>query len=221
MAQYDSADLLARAKALAKRPPVDEDVGDAAWYIFLEEAQTEWMTTLASLCPEPNLTLEQLSTSDGGLTYTFASEPIGGHIVLRSGRNGQVLLPSTDWGSGDYVIEGQTIRMPNGKARSFSSGIWGWYVKQPGLLSAAVQPVLRPAYARKLLVPRACIKWALSGGLRDPSPYKMAEQRVWAGDPDLMGDTGVLGALRTAYSFSGAQAVDALGADWWRSPDLT
>jgi hypothetical protein len=227
VAQYDSADLLARTKLLAKRKAMvsDEDVTDTDWYIYLEEAQTEWMVTLASLIPEPNYTLEQMTTADGGFTYTFAggAEPIGGHLELRSGRNGALLVPSTDWGNGDFVMEGNLIRIPAGRSRQFSNGLWARYVKAPGLLTAGVQPVLKPAWCRKLLPPRACIKWALAGGLRDPAPFKMEEQRVWGGDPDLLGDTGVLGALKTQYAFSGVQAVQAYNApDWWNgNPDLT
>lgn len=224
MAQYDSADLLARTKRLAKRPGNDEDTTDADWYVRLEEAQTQWMGVFASLAPEQNYSApELLATLDGGFTYQLASEPLGGHLEVRASRGGQLLIPSTDWGSGDFVIEGQTIRIPNGRSRAFSNGPYARYVKAPGLLTAAVQPVLKPAWCRLILPPTACYLHALEGGLRDPNFYLKLMQHRWAGDPDIAGDGGMLQTLKTMYFGAGMAAVaSSLDMPWWRNnPDLT
>lgn len=224
MAQYDSADLLARTKRLAKRPATDEDIADADWYVKLEEAQTKWMGQLASLVPEVNYgPPELLTTSDAGLTYDLVSEPLGGHLELKASLTGITLLPGTDWGSGDFVIEGQKIRIPGGRRRTFPGGPYARYVKAPGLLSAAVQPVLKPAFCRLLLPPTACLLFALEGGgIRDPNYYRSLIQTLWTGDPDMPGDGGFLQVLKTQYFAAGAASVADASGDWWRgNPDLT
>jgi hypothetical protein len=223
VAQYDSADLLARVKRLAKRPGIDEDTTDAEWYVRLEEAQTKWMAQFAALVPEQNYAApELLTTADAGLTYQLGTEPLGGHIEIRHGRDGQLLIPSTDWGTGDFVFEGQTIRMPHGRARTFDQGLYARYVKAPGLLTAGVQPVLKPAWCRLILPPTACYLHALEGGLRDPNFYLKLMQDRWAGDPDLAGDTGMLGTLKTQYFAAGMASVATLDMPWWRNnPDLS
>jgi hypothetical protein len=222
VAQYDSADLLARCKTLAQRPTTDEDMSDATWYGFLEEAQTYWIGQLAAHVPEVMYDAPELMTSsDGGETYTVASYPLG-HMEIRASRNGALLRPGPEWDeAADYTQEGQTIRIPGGRTRSFSSGPYARYVKVPGLLNGATAPVLRPAHMRLLLVARACYLYALRGGYRDPTPFLQLEQKLWAGDPNLAGDTGYLGQLKTQYFGAGMAAVRPLDDAWWRgSPDL-
>ena len=221
MALYDSPDLLARTKRLAKRPTSDEDITDAQFYIYLQEAQTHWMAQLASLVPESNYGApELLTTADNGYTYTLTSEPIGGHLELKASLTGTPLLPSTDWGSGDFVMEGQTIRIPGGRTRTFTAGPYARYVKSPGLLDGSNPPVLKPAWCRLLLPPRACYLFALEGGVRDPNPYRALEQKLWAGDPDFAGDGGFLQALKTQYFGAGTQAVAGQSGYWWQNPDM-
>lgn len=222
MAQYDSADLLARVKLMAKRPALDEDITDAQWYIYLEEAQTEWMALLAAHVPEFNYSAPELMTTpDLGETYTLAAEPLGGHLEIRASRDGVVLNSGPEWSeNADYTPEGQIIRIPSRRRRIFSNGPYARYVKAPGLLSAAVQPVLKPAWCRLLLIPRACFKWASAGGVRDPSYYDAIEQRMWAGDPDKAGDVGFLGTLKTQHFTSGMAAVASHDQPWYRNPDM-
>jgi hypothetical protein len=223
MAQYDSADLLSRCKALAQRPATDEDMSDAQWYIFLEEAQTYWIGQLAAHCPEVMYGAPELMTSsDGGYTYTVANYPLG-HMEIRASRNGALLRPGPEWDdAADYTQEGQTIRIPGGRTRSFTDGPYARYVAVPGLLNASTAPVMKPAHMRLLLVPRACYIYAARGGYRDPTPFLQMEQKLWAGDPNLAGDTGYLGQLKTQYFGAGMAAVRPYDDAWWRgSPDLT
>lgn len=224
MAQYDSADLLARTKRLAKRPPVDEDIDDPTWYVKLEEAQTYWMGQFAAMFPELNYGAPELmTTADAGETYTLASEPLGGHLEIRATRNGVLLIAGPDWSeTADYTIEsgGQVIRMPSKRKRTFGDGPYARYVKAPGLLSAAVQPVMKPAWARLLLPPRACYLFAIEGALRDPNYYRAQEQRLWAGDPDIAGDSGFLGTLKTQHFTAGMASVVSGDQPWYRNPDM-
>lgn len=221
MAMYDSADLLSRVKVDAQRPATDEDVTDAIWYQFLEEAQTYWIGQFAVHAPEVMYGAPELmTTSDSGATYTVASYPLG-HMEIRSSRSGPLLRPGPDWDpNSDYTPEGQIIRIPDGRRRTFTTGPYARYVAAPGLLSGAVAPVLKPAHMRLLLVPRACYYYALRGGHRDPTPFLQKEQKLWAGDPNLSGDTGFLGQLKTQVFGAGMAAAHGGDAPWYMSPDL-
>lgn len=223
MAQYDSADLLARCKATAQRPATDEDMSDVQWYSFLEEAQTYWIGQLAVHVPEVMYGAPELMTTpDAGATYTVAGYPLG-HLEIRSARNGYLLRPGPEWDeASDYTQEGQIIRIPGGRTRSFGTlGPYARYVPVPGVLNAGAAPVMKPAHMRLLLVARACYLYALRGGYRDPTPFLQLEQKLWAGDPNLLGDTGYLGQLKTQYFGSGMAAVAQNDNAWWRgSPDL-
>ena len=226
MAKYDSADLLARCYRVAQRPTTDAQQTSVDWYAFLTEAQDEWFSHFASICPEvlygdPVV----LTSADGGYTYTFGDDADGdpifpmGHIEIRTSRNGSVLTPTTDWGgSGDFLLEGNKIRWPNGATRAWgTTGPVARFITPPDVISATVEPVLLPKQARILLVYRACAKWARRGGLRDPQPFLDMEQEAWLGNPEA-GVNGILGMLRTQANFSGAAAV--AGADdeaWYRN----
>lgn len=224
MAKYDSADLLARCQRTAMRPTTDAQQTPDDWYAHLTEAQDEWYTHFASIVPEVLYGNPVLMTSaDGGHTYTFGldddSDPIFpmGHIELRTSRSGSLLVPTTDWASGgDYLLEGNRIRWPNGVARSFgSTGPVARFITPPGVIDAATQPVLLPKQARILLVYRACAKWARRGGMRDAQPFLDQEQEAWLGNPEK-GVNGILGMLKTQANFTGAQAVAEFGEAWWR-----
>lgn len=228
MAKYDSADLLARCIRNAQRPAGDAAQTPADWYAFLTEAQDEWFMHFASIVPEtlygdPVI----LTTTDNGLTYRFGTDADGnpvfpmGHAEIRASPGGAVLIPTTDWGSsGDYVLEGDRIRWPNGTRRTFgSTGPVARFITPPGVIDDASQPVLKPAFARVLLVYRALAKWARRGGLRDPQPYLDQEAEAWLGAPEN-GVMGILGALRTQANFTGAAAVAEMdAAAWWRGID--
>jgi hypothetical protein len=220
MAIYDSADLLARLKAKLKRPATDEDLLDPAAYILLQEGQTYWVEQIATHFRSQMLTRELMTTADGGLTYTLSADPLG-NVEIMSGLSGSPLSPSADWGDGDFVAEGRTIRFPFGRVRTFAAGPYAFYVKAPGLLDAATQPTLQPARARLLIVAHAAIIYCTNGGFRDPTPFKVEEQAIWCGDPALAGDTGILGSLKRQYFNSGAVASVRDDRGWWQnSPDF-
>jgi hypothetical protein len=214
VAQYDSADLLARTRRALRLPALDQPEVDASLYQALEEAQTHWMGRLAALVPESNYTIEKLTTPDGGLTYTLAAEPMGGHLELRAARDGVMLIPSTDWGSGDFVMEGQVIRIPGNRTRTFADGPWARYVKAPGLLDATNPPIIKPSHIRLLLVQRAAAIYARNSEGRNPQPYLDEENRLWQGDRRL-GEVGFLDQLKTQYFAAGAQSVVNDGSPWY------
>jgi hypothetical protein len=219
---WDSANLHRKLLNRIRRPAADEELiepdnaTDAIWDL-LSEAQDYWMEILAATIPDPNYGAPVLmTTADLGLTYTFGLDAEGqavfpvGHIELRESRNGRLLIPSADWGNGDFVMEGDRIRIPGGRTRIFSAGPYARFVTPWTKISAAVQPTMKPARARALIVTRAAIIWAVQGGLRDPAPWEKLEAVQW----------GVLAnSLATQFHLSGAQAVDDYSDEWWKSID--
>ncbi len=225
MAQYDSADLLARIKVHAKQPTVSQDMSDIGWYVFLGDAQESIMAELATHVPEANYsTPTKMTTTDSGLTY-FIDDGSGGvqeffgWAEVRESRAGSLVTIGAEFDPAvDFAAEGFTLRVPDGKTRTFADGPYVRYVAIPGLLSAAVEPVLKPNYARRLIIYRALQYWAARGGLRDPAPYMQLEQREAWGDPNSPGSVGIIAALKSQYY--GAYAVPSAQGKWWASGDL-
>lgn len=212
---------------MAKRPATDEDMADADWYALLTEAQVYWTGQIAQHWPQTNwqATPEQLTTTDGGQTYTFAKTVMSGGEV-RASRNGVLLRCGAEWDdSADFVVEPDgadslRLRTPSGRSRVYPNGPWARYVAVPGALDAGNPPTMQPAHMRLLLVPRACVLYATRGGERDPKPYLFQEQRLWAGDPNIEGDTGFMGELKTKFFGQGLAAVNVDWGNWWNSPDF-
>lgn len=219
MALYDTADLLARCQFRSRRPASDESMTPQDWYNLLTDAQMHWVRQFATHFPEQMYESETLTTADSGVTYTFQSEPLG-HYELRASATGRLLAPGPDWDmAADYVANGQTIRFPGGRAKTFPSGPVARYVKTPNAIDSSNEPTLKPVHTRQLLVARACIEWAERGGMEDPQPYMDWENRLWYGDP-ATGQMGILGALKNERFLQGTEALPAGSvADWWRFVD--
>lgn len=228
MARWDSADLLARFQEECLRPA--NETGSEAFiaraYRYLSDAQSEWITTIAAVAPESQMGAPtQMVSTDEGYTYEFRDAngetvfPIG-HAEVRASRSGALLMPTFDAsGVGDYVPEGNRIRIPNGQTRAFPDGPWARFVAPGGTIDADTEPTLQPPHARILIVYRALAKWARRGGMRDPQPYLDMENEAWLGAPNA-GVHGILGALRTQHAHAGARLAVDPGA-WWRgNPDL-
>lgn len=215
MAYGDSPYLLAELKALLARPTTDEALPDSQAYLWLANSQRYWVGQIAILFPNVMLEApETMTTSDSGYTWTVAYEPVSAlQVYDRSG--GRLLVPGAEWDTNaDYVPQGQTIRITGHRQRSVAPV--ARYVKLPGALDGSTAPVLKPTQLRDLLPPRAAYLFASSGGLYDPAPYLALETRLWSGDPERPGDTGLLGALRKMNTMQ----TTAAGRDWWVSPDF-
>lgn len=209
MADWDSADILARARDEAQEPTAGSVTTDAQWYRLLTAAQHRIYRLFAQHCPhilvEPPVAL---TTGDDGLTYQFPSDvyPLG-YAELREGLDGRLLWSGSNWSwCGDFVFEGNQLRTPNGQSRSYSDGLYARYITPPGTIDGSNQPSLRPDWARILIVLDAVKEWAGQGGLRDPSIWAQKFQHAWAGDPSVLGDVGIMGALKTQIRFPGAAA---------------
>lgn len=215
MPQWDSVYCLAEAKLLAQRPATDEQVSDADWYRHLTKGNEYWVGQFAVHMPWVMMGAPTLLTStDSGETYPFPDDADSVPIVplaveLYDTKTGRLLRPGTYHDSGaDYVWEGDKIRFPKGKTKTYSDGPYARFVTPPGLVSAAVEPTLKPKRARQLIVYRAVVMWASQGGFRDPQPYRDLETEAWYGDP-LSGKVGLLGEIKLQNPFQGVEAIVA------------
>jgi hypothetical protein len=214
MAQWDSADLLARAKLHAKRPATDAGTTDANWYTLLGDAQLAEYKNISVHAPGVLFGAPTaLTSSDSGVTYYFADDADGdpivpmGPIELYDNLSRPPLRPGTFWSdAADYVLEGDHIRMPGNKARTFGSGFpQARYITPPTVISASTAPTLKPKAARELIVFRACVLWAQRGGRRDPRPYQDDWNKAWFGDP-ATGQMGWIYVLKGLDPFAGVEA---------------
>lgn len=229
MADFDSADLLKRVKRVlgftGNTAIGDTTLGtlDERLYECLTNAQRRIVGIFAAAAPHSQVSApEQLPTGDSGLTYTFAYYPWG-HVELRDGRDGPLVYPANDWdqsGQG-MVIEGQTLRVPNGETRTYADGLWARYVREPGVISAAVEPTLLPPSARICVVYAAAEEYASQGGAMNPDPYITALAKAMRGDPQINGDVGFVGRLQAQFHMMGAPAAMPYPSYWWRNPDFT
>ena len=170
MPLFDSPDLLARCKRLARRPPVDQAVPDPSWYAWLTEAQSEVYPDVFSRFPAQGYGAPVLMTSnDGGKTYRFGTDIDGANV--RPSGHAEVFpnlnsIPQSPLLAGeDYMWEGGGLRMPNNRTRSFNGGPYARFVLHPDTpISATVQPLLQPKHARMLLVYKALEQWASRPG---------------------------------------------------------
>lgn len=217
---WTAADLLSRCKALAMRPSLDLDMSDADWYELLSLAQEHWYTTFSVHCPDVLFGAPaKMTTSDGGYTYQFPSSVFALAAELKTSPTGSLMIAGSDWDPYcDFVPEGDQIRIPNGRTRTFGNGPYARYITPPAAISASSEPTLKPTFARILLVYHALTLFALRGGMLDPAPYQLMEQKAWIGDPSI-GDTGIIGTLKKQYFGRGMAAVPGEGT-WYRSPDL-
>lgn len=227
MAYSTSAELLAGFKFFAQRPDTDESLTDAQIYVLLSKGQEKcyemWSVHFPQvLYGDPTL----MTTADSGLTYQFASSVFPyGSVEIRSSRTGALLIPTTDWGDGDYVWEGDQIRIPSGQTRSFADGApYARYISPPDDIDDSTEPTLKPAMARAMILYYALYQWAERGGgmnEADPNRFLGMFQSAWSGDPRLPGDIGILAVLKKQGYGQGMSAMEVSGQPFYRgSPDL-
>lgn len=197
MALWDSADLLARVKREARIPTVTEYPTDADLYAWITEGHAYWYDQVAIHAPYVLMgTPQQMTTGDSGVTYSFPSETEPIAVQVFTAIDGiELKAGSYDDPSSDYVWEGSQIRMPQSKARTFTTGPYARWITPPTTIDGSTQPTLKPARARILAAYRACALYASAGDLLDPGPFYALEEKEWFGNP-AAGDYGMLGALK-------------------------
>lgn len=210
MALWDTADLVARVKRYINRPTTDELVTMDLIYALLTEAQTEELADLAAIAPTSQMGAPVLLTSaDGGVTYTFGTDanahpvfPLACEVYAEvNGR--EMRACSWDW-MGDFVVEGDRIRMPRNIPVVFTAGPYARFVRADSPIDGSTEPILKPAASRIILVWKTLIKFAAIGGIRDPAPFEenyAASKRQW------------VTAIRTQFADSTGPALE--GMSWW------
>jgi len=221
MALYDSADLKTRFLRYADRPTDDEDLSTTDVYAYLTDAQVQVTGEIAALFPRLLMSAPGLmTTSDSGATYTISATdadgdtiyPFGHAEVYAKATNGAELYGST-YGQydGDFVFEGSTIRVPGGNTRTFDAGPYIRYVPLSNVIDASNEPTLQPKQLRQLVLFRALVLWANTGGHRDPRPFEDLYQTAWLGPAR---NAGLLATLSTQYRHSHYSSL--AGVQWWR-----
>jgi hypothetical protein len=214
MARYDSADLLSRLKLVLNRPSTDEALPDTDLYSFLGTAQEHVMGTLASICPEPMYgALTLLTTADSGATFTFGTDADTANIQAYGHYELYPTLasfPDSPLIEGvDFIWEGAKIRVPN--ARTIDTPYCRW-VTPPHLLDGSTAPVLKPEYARILIVYKAA-EWSAEQRLKQSGdPYRAAYAENFP---------RILLSMKTAAFGVGGRASTMIQRPWYKSPDLT
>lgn len=196
MSVWDKADLLARVKLALNRPTTDAALTDPQIYTFLSEGQHFWMRELAAHVPQSNyMAPETMTTSDGGYTYSVLYEPLA--IEVKKTRTASYpLVPGEEWdANADYVQEGKTIRRSNNLV--FSEAPVARYVRSPTEIDASTDPIMKPDFARILIVKYAVVQAAKRLRM-DWQAYESDMWRDWFGDPRF-GTVGILGELRKRY----------------------
>lgn len=163
---YQSTDMLASFNFLAGRPASETaTLPDATKYGYLAQAQDQVIIEIANtvgnqLWGSPTL----MTSADGGYTYTFGTDGNGYSLFLLDGHIYPNLnaVPSSPWVPGrDYTDEGIAIRSLNNVP--FSTAPYFQGITTPAAMSASVQPVLYPPYARVLIPIRAVQNFSEAG----------------------------------------------------------
>jgi hypothetical protein len=222
MADWDSADLLARCKRYAARPVADEQMADADWYALLTEAQGEWLPILATHAPAAMMgPLTALTPNGTNTEFDFpANTVVYGQAEFYDGTDGTLLrLGHYSDPSADLVLTAAGLVTPLGRSRTFGAGLYARWIPGPTAISAATQPTLLPAHIRILLVYRALQKWASIGQRADPG-YWEAEESKAAWDDPRTGKIGLVTALKTQYRGQEDEHMGRRAPWWWGNPDL-
>jgi len=215
-------DLLARCRQESQEPTLGDVTTDAVWYSYLTDSQRK-VHRIWDACV-PHLLVSDptaITSSDGGFTYALPSNmPVYGRFTVRHGRSGPLLAIGEEFSnSADLVLEGTKLRIPNGRARTFSNGLYLRCVLEAPVIDASTDPIILPVSARILIVYDAVATWCTTIGQKNPLPFRDLFQRTLWGDPQVVGDGGLMGALRTAAlgQFSDPDLVNGGGTIWWRS----
>ncbi len=166
MPSFDSPWLLSTFDRLSARPEVDE-ITDASKYARLAEAQMDVISDIAGVYPDCLYQAPTALTAGAdSKTFTFGTDAQG-HAVAPYGHVGIYTalthIPDNPMADGlDYLNESTQIRIPND--RTWGGTLYGRWIPTPADITAAVEPALRPAPARILIVIKAVRNFAAEGG---------------------------------------------------------
>lgn len=226
MADFDTLDLIAKAKMRAKRPAVDEETSAQDWASLLNEAEAHVKGILSAHVPESQmggLVLLELAGDRKSATFPAGVYPTG-RVELYDGLAGRRLYPgSYDDPDADFVIEAAGVRAPMDRTLSFSGGLYARWTEGGSDIAlndagASIgEPTLMPPHARILIVYEALSRWASMGGFRDPTYYENLFTNAAFDDPRT-GKVGLVTQMKLQYHAQSAGG--AARRMWWRSGDL-
>lgn len=179
MATFDVADCVAHIRRYCRIPDVTEYPSADDLYTFLRDAENRVKHELGSVAPEVLYNAPTLLTSaDGGYTYTFGTDsgsnaiaPIG-HVRLFASKQH---IPFEPLESGiEYVWEGTKVRMVQNAPRTFADGPYAQWIAPTLVIDGSSNTMTLPVQLRMLAVHDACQRYAMSGGVLDPTPYEKA-----------------------------------------------
>lgn len=166
---YTSADLLSRFNAMAGRPSSGDSITDAQKYQRLADAQDAVVADIANICGKVLYSSPvAMTTSDGGLTYTFGTDGNGYALFPFAARVYPTLsaVPDFPWQPGvDYLDHGTSIAMPNNVP--WTGGLYWQGITPPQQLAASVEPVVTAPPMRILIVIKAALNFS-EEAKRDP-----------------------------------------------------
>jgi len=188
----------------------DELWTDTRAYLWLADAQEAVFADLAPMAPHAFVGVPTLLTSsDGGVTYTFGSSYPFAHVEVYAQESGGRALLASNYGTvgGDFVIEGNTIRAPGNRTRTYSTGPYARFTTFPTRMSASQDPSISPEPARELILWKALENATeVSSGAMDATVWsaKYADaKRRW------------IVVWQTQYQSAGNAAFMANGGPWW------
>jgi hypothetical protein len=202
---YGSDWLIDRCLLDIRRPRSDRLLPREQWFQWLTEGQTHWIQQMSATVPQVNYgNPVTMTTTDGGLTYRFGLDAEGraiaplGEAEIRDGPTGRVLRPVLPWlTDAGFVMEGDHIRWPDGRARptsEFPNGLLARFVAPPGPIDDDSEPTIKPIEGRLLIAHYAC-EQACAPLKRDPEEFREKQSLIWNGDQER-GQPGLLAALR-------------------------
>lgn len=177
---WDSSELKARFLLYAGRGNGGQMQYDELWtatrvWEVLADAQEDVYADLVPRVPHVFVGVPVLLTSsDGGVTYDFADWP-NGHMEVYAVENGGRELRGSSYGdlAGDFVFEGNKLRSPGNRVRTYANGPWARYSGFPQRLSASQEPTLMPYAARELILYKALVKAAdVPAAMFDGAPWE-------------------------------------------------
>jgi hypothetical protein len=186
---WTSTDLLARFRRYFHTASTPDFPGDTDVYAFLSEGENDAKRRVLMCCPWLMLQAPTLmTTSDGGLTFTFGNDsdgnpiqPFGAYALYRQTTD----VPDFSLSKGiDYIDEGNRIRMPNANAAAvqWPGGAPYYYGNVPTVQingGGSAEPTLYPPDRRIATVWYACMMAAVATG-QDIDRYEAMYETVIA-----------------------------------------
>lgn len=206
MSNLDSADLLSRLRDACDLPATDEALTDARGYTLLSDAQVEVTALLAQHIPWVMYTAAVQMTTSDNIVFSLSSGAWVGKIEVTPSLGGYPWVEGVNWDSGsDFTMEGESSIRRTGNRTYTGTLPYVRYVPKPTVISASVQPTLKPSEALLAVVQIAAAKYHRQGGYRDPKPaLQEAHAILWGrNDGPFSGSPGLIPAYKSMQASDG------------------